>query len=321
MILSIILTVYNKEPFLRRALEALLNQEGAVDEDYEVLAVNDGSTDSSAIILEEYAQSYNRVRILTQQNQGLSMARNNGVDEALGEYVWFVDADDVIALNSVKLICEAVVSHPEVIPIYAKTEGIKKVRNAINPNVKTGKEVITYGRWEQCGVFYVFQKAFLKDNDLKFIPGIYHEDAEFTPRMLYKTNTVRVVPEILYTVYRDPISITQVPRSKRAFDYLTVAESLSKFVMENNEIGTPVGRIIDYYTAQDINNAFYIILQNSRKDQRRFNEVFFEKRKFMLRALRNAPKQKYKIEAFVFGVLPKLYVRVYKFMMLFCKEI
>lgn len=314
MKLTIILTVYNKEQYLRRAMHALLNQINADTDVYEVLAVNDGSTDGSAAILEEYANRDTRVRILTQHNQGLSMARNNGVEAASGQYVWFVDADDAISLNAVNLICNAIKSNPDVIPIYAQTEGIDKVRNAVKPDAKTGKDIIVNGNWAVCGVFNVFKKEFLKENNLRFIPGIYHEDAEFTPRVLYTAKTVKVVPEILYTVYRDPNSITQVPRPKRAFDYLIVTESLSEFVVDNNEEGTTLGRSIDDCTAQFINNAFGIIRRNDKISQQQFEKDFYKKRKKLLRVLKSASKLKYKIEAFWIGLFPKHCISVYKIM-------
>ena len=199
--LTIILTVYNKEPYLRRALDSLLNQQDVNDDDYEIFAVNDGSTDGSVAILEEYEQRDSRVRILTQQNQGLSMARNNGMETANGEYVWFVDADDIISEKSVSLIEKAMLSHPDVIPIYAVTDGIEKIRNRITPSLTTGKDVLIDAKWEHCCVFWIFRKQFLLENNLRFVPGIYHEDAEFTPRMLYLANKVIVIPEVLYTVF------------------------------------------------------------------------------------------------------------------------
>lgn len=317
MKLTIVLTVYNKEPYLNRAFDALLNQEGTDGHDFEVLAVNDGSTDESATIIAKYVKQDSRVRVLTQQNQGLSMARNNGAKAARGEYIWFVDADDTYSPRSVRLICDAIDTKPDVIPIYARTDGIDKVRNAIPANVKTGKDILLCGQWQQCGVFWVFRRDFLIKNRLQFMPGVYHEDAEFTPRMLYAAKTVLVVPEILYTVYRDPDSITQVPRAKRAFDLLTVSESLSKFVIENNEEGSAIGTAIDYYTAQDINNAFSVILLNSREEQNCLNKDFYSKRKILLRVLRFAPLVKYRIEAFLFQLFPKRYVQVYRMMKLF----
>lgn len=314
MKLTIVLTVYNKEQYLHRAFKHLLDQEDVNHDDYEVLVVNDGSTDESAAIISAFAQFDKRIRVLAQDNQGLSMARNNGVDASKGEYVWFVDADDVIAKKSVKLICEAANSNPDVIPIYAKTDGIERVRNAVRPDVKTGKEIITSGNWQQCGVFYVYRKGFLKENNLRFMPGIYHEDAEFTPRMLYAAKAVQVIPEVLYTVYRDPDSITQVPRAKRALDYLTVADSLSRFVVDRGETKTLIGKAIDRYTAQDINNAFYVIVRNDKEEQVKFEKAFYEKHRSLNRALRSATQMKYRVEALLFSIFPKHYISVYNFM-------
>lgn len=314
MKLTIILTVYNKDSFLDKSFSALLNQRGAEPSDYEILAVNDGSNDCSAAILEEYAGRDGRVRVLTQQNQGLSMARNNGVVAAKGEYVWFVDADDIISTNAVKLICQAIDSNPDVIPIYAKTDGKDSVRNAVDVNSKTGKDVLKNGHWEQCGVFWILQRKFLLENNLRFMPGVYHEDAEFTPRMLYAAETVKIIPEVLYTVFVDANGITQVPRAKRAFDYLIVAESISKFVLDNGEKGTKIGRSIDYYTAQYINNALCIIVQNNKEEQRAFEEKFYEKRSLLLRPLRAVSNLKYRIEEVMFKVFPKHYICIYKLM-------
>lgn len=314
MVLSIILTVFNKEQYLQHVFEALLAQRKG---EYELVVVNDGSSDNSLSIIEQYAAVNPLVRVFSQQNQGLSMARNNGVKVAIGDYVWFVDADDEVSPESVRLICEAAKSEPDMIPIYAKTDGIDKIRNKVAPTAKTGMDVLMGNKWEQCGVFYIFKKSFLKDNNLHFMPGVYHEDAEFTPRALYYAKSVQVVPEILYTVYRDPNSITQIPRPKRAFDYLTVAESLSAFVTRIGECGTRAGQVIAENVSQDINNAFFVICQNSTDDQHELNEIFYQKRKPLLLILSMAIQKKYHIEAFLFRLFPRRCVEVYKMMQKF----
>ena len=174
MRLSVVLTVYNKEQFLRRAFESLLNQTEVNVDDYEILVVNDGSTDGSSDIINEFEEKDARIRVLTQKNQGLSMARNNGTDAAKGDYVWYVDADDVISSKSVRLICDAIVTQADVIPMYAETEGEEGVRNQIPINCKTGKDIILSEKWQPCGVFYVFRRSFLKEYNLRFLSGIYH---------------------------------------------------------------------------------------------------------------------------------------------------
>lgn len=314
MLLSIVLTVYNKEEYLSRAFDALLSQAGVLDSEYEILVVNDGSTDKSASIIEGIASQDKRVRVITQTNQGLSMARNNGAEAAFGEYVWFVDADDVISTNAVRLINEAAKSRPDLIPIYAETEGVERVRNQVPPEAKSGKDIILSQKWELCGVFNVFRRSFLREFGLRFMPGIYHEDAEFTPRALYSAKTVKVIPEVLYKVYRDPAGITQVPRSKRAFDYLTVSESLAFFVQDKGEVGSPVGGVIDEYTARDINNAFAIIIKNSLKEQEELNALFYFKREPFLRVLRSTSHFKYRLEGFLFNLFPRHCVKIYKIM-------
>ena len=220
--------------------------------------MNDGSTDGSESVINEFVKHRKDVRVLTQENLGLSMARNNGIKAAKGEYVWFVDADDTISKNAVRLICEAILFNSDVIPVYAKIDGIERIRNGVDVNAKTGRDILLGGKWEPCGVFNVFKRSFLLSNDLSFLSGIYHEDDEFTPRALYCAKTVKVVPEILYTVFRDPGSITQVPRPKRAFDYLTVAESLSRFIEAKGEKDTGIGMAIYTHAALCINNGLYV---------------------------------------------------------------
>lgn len=318
MKLTIILTVYNKEPFLRKALDSLLNQQGNQDGEYEILAVNDGSTDGSFAILEDYSRHNRRVRVITQENQGLSVARNIGVEGAQGDYVWFVDADDTISNRSVKLICDATVSRPDVIPIYAITDGIDRVRNTITPTLHSGREILADGYWQHCGVFWVFRKEFLLKNNLCFFPGIYHEDAEFTPRMLYMAKTAVVLPEVLYIVYRNPNSITQIPHPKRAFDCLIVAERLLSFFDQQRDMTTTIRRVMDNRIAMIINDALFVISRNPKEEQRRFDEKLLSMPDLM-RPLKDSNIRKYRIEGFLFCLFPGHYTTMYKLMKLFGK--
>ena len=271
MKLSIILTVYNKEKYLRRAMETILNQDDIANGEYEVLAVNDGSTDKSASILDDFSERDPRLRILTQNNQGLSLARNNGVKAALGEYVWFVDADDTISPKAVSLICGAINDHPDIIPIYAKTEGLDKIRNEIPKEAKSGRDILLSYKWEACGVFNVFKKSFLLNNNLSFYPGIYHEDVEFTPRVLYLAKTAVVIPEVLYTVYKTEGSISDIPKVKRAYDCLFVAESNNRIIEENEERGSELGRVLCARVSNTITNSLNIMRRIDKKEWEKFN--------------------------------------------------
>ena len=93
---SIIIPVYNVEKYLVECLESIVNQSF---KDFEVICVNDGSTDNSLEILQKYAENDERFKVLNQENQGQGIARNNALNIANGEYILFVDPDDFIELN------------------------------------------------------------------------------------------------------------------------------------------------------------------------------------------------------------------------------
>ena len=98
---SIIVPVYNVESYLAKCLDSILCQSY---KDYEIIAINDGSTDNSSKILKEYVDKYDNIIVINQENQGLSQARNNGVKEAKGEYIIFADSDDFIEKDLLKKI-------------------------------------------------------------------------------------------------------------------------------------------------------------------------------------------------------------------------
>lgn len=93
---SIIMPVYNVEKYLKKCLNSLINQ---TLDDIEIICVNDGSTDNSDKILQEFAQKDSRIKILTQSNKGQSVARNLAIENANGEYLGFVDSDDWVDLD------------------------------------------------------------------------------------------------------------------------------------------------------------------------------------------------------------------------------
>ena len=311
MKLSIILTVYNKESYLRRALESILSQKNVAKGDYEVLVVNDGSTDGSPAIIEEYAKRDARIRVLTQQNQGLSIARNNGVRAAAGDYVWFVDADDSISPESVASITAAIVQSPDIIPIYARNDGSANVRNAIPPSVTSGRDILLSGKWRHCGPFYVYNRKFLIDNDLFYYPGIYHEDSELTPKLLYYASSAKVVDKVLYTVYADPDSITRLPKIKRAYDNLFVASRIKQFCEENLKEDEELAKVFYGSTASMVNNAFKVIVHFSRQEQKAFSQQLYHKKE-LLRSLYYAGQFKYRIEFILFAIFQPRYTVIFK---------
>ena len=313
MKLSLILTVYNKEHYLARMLESALSQREVGEDDYEVVAVDDGSKDGSAEILNEYARQDKRLRIISQKNQGLSMARNNGINAALGEYVWCIDADDTISPLAVKYLIEAMQTLPDVITIHAKTEGIDRVRNNVPAGAYTGKQLVLSGAVEPCGVFYAMRLRFLKNNGLYFFPNIYHEDNEFTPRLYYAAKRVVVVPIVLYTVFRTEESITTTPNPKRVYDLITVAESNYRLIDDNNEWNTSFGNWMSMRGSMALCSAMHLLRRTEDvEEQKRFNENLY-KNKFLVKMFLHSKTARYVLLGVLFRLIPGRYIQIFNF--------
>ena len=109
--LSIIVPIYNVEKYLPRCIESILNQ---TFKDFELILVNDGSTDSSYEILKEYENKYDNFRVINQKNGGLSAAKNAGIKIAKGEYIAFLDSDDYLDKNFLETLYNMAVNNKEV---------------------------------------------------------------------------------------------------------------------------------------------------------------------------------------------------------------
>jgi len=103
---SIIVPVYNVELYLEECLYSIINQ---TFEDIEIILINDGSTDHSLEIMEKFAKKDNRIKIISQKNKGVSEARNAGILIASGDYILFVDSDDVILTNTIEILYNKII--------------------------------------------------------------------------------------------------------------------------------------------------------------------------------------------------------------------
>lgn len=106
--ISIIIPVYNVEAFIRKTIESVIAQSFT---SWELILVDDGSPDSSGKICDEYASKYDRITVIHQLNQGVSAARNNGIDKAIGKYICFIDGDDYVDQTYLSSMREALGSH------------------------------------------------------------------------------------------------------------------------------------------------------------------------------------------------------------------
>lgn len=207
MLLSIIIPVYNVERYIRGTLESIFSQSFSEDS-FEVVCVNDGTPDGSMLIVAEFAAEHDNLRVVNQSNQGLSCARNAGLDVARGDYVWFVDSDDTIMPGSLAMVAEAVADGgADVIGFdmmrkdeatgTLSLERIATRRSARYGDVLPG--TLFYGKIQTCPAQrFVFRRGFLEEGGFRFFPGIYYEDAELIVRVLCTVSKMRLVAAAPY---------------------------------------------------------------------------------------------------------------------------
>jgi len=205
--LSIIVPVYKVEQYLDKCLSSILNQ--ALERDkIELVVVNDGSPDKSQAVIDKYFDIYPQIIVpIKQQNQGLSMARNNGLEKATGEYVWFVDSDDWLLDNALETVFEELEKNPDVdvfssfLKEYYETENTFKERRYDGPIIMKGVEYLKRRLPVGAAQRYIYKKDFLLRNRFSFIPRILHEDGVWGHMILYKANKVKIISKPVY-VYR-----------------------------------------------------------------------------------------------------------------------
>lgn len=311
MNLSIIVPIYNVDKYLEKCLNSIYSQ---VDDTIEVILVNDGSTDGSARIAESFANIHSNTILISQENQGLSMARNNGFKVATGKYIWFVDSDDWLPIEAIKIFKDNIREDIDVYPIsYSFVFDYKSPVDVLYPKeLNSGKDMLVEGIFNIQAQFYIYKKDFLIENKISFFPGIYHEDFEFTPRMLYYAGKTRCINKPMYMFYKRENSISTVIRPKRAFDYLLICKNLYSFA--NTQISVPkVKEAIGDLIGKGFNNGLKIICQASSSDMEAFIKQA-ESNVYLKKCLLKTTKMKYKIEGILLTISTRMLVVGYKYL-------
>lgn len=256
MIFTIIIPVYNVELYLRECLDSVLNQGF---ESCELICINDGSTDGSLAILEEYAQKYpKQVIVFTQLNSGLSATRNKGVEMAKGDYLLFLDSDDMLTEGSLTRLAQKVENKRIDIVAFnselyfeneQRFEPNSTFNHAENQLFAKGMDYfdafVAKRGWGPSAVcFYLFKRELFVKNNLKFEIGLLHEDELFMPQVLYYAGKISIINEALYTYRIHGASITRTQKDKNYVDKLRIAEMLFNFFADKNAVDGFVKRSI-----------------------------------------------------------------------------
>jgi len=191
---SVILTTYNRAKYLRRCINSVLNQSY---DDWELIAIDDGSLDNSIDILKEFEVRHRNIKVVQQDNMKLPLSRNKGIELSTGDFITFLDSDDEYSNDHILKRIEFMEKHPEVDLIHGGVNiiGSEYVRDKNYPHNLIHLSKCTIG-----ATFFGKRKVFIKLNGFKNLS--YSEDSEFLERAEKKYNIVKVEFNT-YKYYRD----------------------------------------------------------------------------------------------------------------------
>ena len=258
--LSIIIPVYNVERYIIPCLTSVFNQ-GLDDCSFEVILVNDGTKDSSMIVINEILRRHDNIIVIEQENQGQSVARNSGLKVAKGMYILMIDSDDILIDNSLIPLLEiAIKTNVDLVVSNFLTKSDEEMKLKFLPNdkleviEKTGEELFLEDLSpHECFIWRsLYRREFLEINNLFFSPGTSpYEDVPFTHKCYLKANKCLRTNWIFYVYRRGQESSTYTSFSeKRAKEFiLAIAKTweLKKMSGLNKNMQTKI--IDDVYTS------------------------------------------------------------------------
>lgn len=232
--ISVIVPVYNGESYLASCLDSILSQSY---KNVEVIVINDGSTDFSLKIAETYSEKDNRVTVYSHENSGLSEARNRGIEVATGDYIAFVDSDDILLPEALELLLNELIKNAADIAegktIRGKIQGEHKLKPHIEKHIYSSEEALSNMLYQKRLLPSVCGKLFIKElfNELKFEKGILYEDLNIIYKVFEKCNKIVWIDYPVYFYREAEGSILNNWKLER-LDVLKVTEKIENYITE-----------------------------------------------------------------------------------------
>lgn len=214
VVVSVIIPLYNNQDKIEKCLNSILHQ---TYKNYEIIVVDDGSTDGGGRICDEYSQIHEAIRVIHIKNQGPAMARKIGIQNAIGEYLMFVDSDDWLTENALELLEYKIKDCDMVCAQMIRTSGKELLANSME---KTGRENLCCTRYEICYQFFgerkingsLSAKLFSADlfREIDYCESaIIGEDIVLIIQLLDNCSRVKVISDIVYYYYKNTNGISR----------------------------------------------------------------------------------------------------------------
>ena len=238
MKISVIIPVYNVEDYLKKCINSILAQNF---EDYEILLIDDGSTDNSGEICDEYANKNQQIKVIHQKNKGLGGARNTGIKAATGKYLLFVDSDDFIKSDMLNILfktaedtnADVVLFGADFVDEQGKTLSVRMPLCNEKIITKQANQFLLYCK-DTCVWDKLFRRSLFIENDIYFPERIWYEDLCATAKIaLYAKKTV-CVQRSFYSYLQRSGSIMHVKNTDRNIDMLTAVSEVLNFYRQRN---------------------------------------------------------------------------------------
>ena len=268
---SFIVPVYNTEKYLKKCLDSLVNQ---TYKDFEIIVVNDGSTDKSSNIISKYQKKYKNIIVIDKENEGLSMARNRGVQKSSGKYIIFVDSDDYVS-NKLLEEVDKKIDDSDILRFQIATEDEEYTK--INEYHEEGFESMCgYDAFKYLSSYhfvepawcYVIRKNYYIENKFSFKKGVYHEDFGLIPYVIYKARKVKSIDFIGYYYIQRNGSIMNnndyKKTVKKAFDMIEQYKTMRLFAKNINRKNN-----LDDYFLSYISNSVIVKARELKKDEKK----------------------------------------------------
>lgn len=268
--ISVIMPVYNVEKYLAESIDSVLNQSY---ENFELILVDDGSTDGSSKICDEYKNKDQRIIVIHKKNGGLSSARNAGIDICKGNYIFFIDSDDTIPFNALELLWNKIRETESDLCVgnfyHGDTKEVEKLPLECMSGKKALENIYNYN-----GCFIVaWNKLYDKKifDNLRYPLGKIHEDDFIAHIILHKASKVAFVNEAIYN-YR--VIQGSIMNSKMKIGHL---DSIEAFVLriifckKNSYVKTK--EITEYKLWQEINRKYFLISSNKITEKKRLSQL------------------------------------------------
>lgn len=232
---SVIVPVYNASQYIGNTLNSIINQDF---DSYEIIVIDDGSTDDSLAIINRTLENIEIPhRIIHQENAGVSVARNVGIEASKGDYLVFIDADDYVTPNHLSTLYNGESDFSLI--LYVKEDGDKLIKmdtyaeDMITTEDFIKKELnmeITFNFFQ-----LMYKSSIIKDNNIRFTPGtVYGEDTEFAHKALFHGRQIAINNEVTYHYVQHSESAIKTTEYRR-FGVIKIFEDLVDFYNKNNK--------------------------------------------------------------------------------------